>query len=320
MTTGKIAIVCYGDFPLEAFISILVLIGIAIYAYFEHMNLDKKDSIAFHPSAQRTVDANNGRRRQQRLDLQNRVDFLNAKHPTKTFYRDGVAIKERSSSIVPSTKGFDKNTGDKYLAQHEFPHLLSTLLDGSSKHEMFWSHDGRSIIFKFDEIARQDKDYAELTRLFLFDIGYSQDGYSRNELMKWAKQLTITQVETDDATMRPQVTIQPSDSLLEDEDYLRMEVENHGRVFIRNNVGNNIRWLLGFPKKTENTIGKEGGGWLIQLSTSHYKPTSMSIFEDYCSAKMKRKQMIENLESRLWNRKQVESFAERGDVAYLRVS
>lgn len=79
--------------------------------------------------------------------------------------------------------------------------------------------------------------------------------------MKWVKQLVMRQIEVDEATMRTQVAIKPSNSLLEDEDYLRMEVENHGRVFIRN-TGNKHRWLIGFPKqKIQLKKAPEGGSF-----------------------------------------------------------
>ncbi len=108
-------------------------------------------------------------------------------------------------------------------------------------------------------------------------------------------------------------------SLLNDEDYLRMEIENHGRLFIRNS-GNSHRWLIGAPNPTENTTEKDGSGWAVQLSTSHLKPTTMNPFEDYRPAKMKRKQIIDNLESRLWYQKAVQSFTDGETVVRLKVA
>lgn len=298
-------------------IYVLVLIFFAVITYIDWKNPDKK-ARATGPSAIASANANNKRKEQQILDLQDRVDFLNAKYNDRTFYREGAYIKDRSGGKVPSTKGFNNNTGDQHLARHEFPHLLAPLLSGFDNHEISWSSDEQQIILKLGKVYTKYGDCAEYTRRRLIDIHFSEDKYRVKDLVRWAEQLTFIQIENDKETLRPQVAIKPSDLLLQDEDYLRMEVENHGRVFLRN-LSNSYRNLLGWPNETENLIKKGASAWDIQLSRFHSRPKFISFSEMFCTAKMSRKQIVDNLESRLWKRKKVDLYREFGDIVQIRV-
>ena len=299
---------------MERVVGIMILVAIVVITYTDWSNPDKKAE-PLHPGARSTVNANNERKHNQILELQARINFLNAKYPDKKFYREGALVKERSGASVPSTKGYNKNSGDKYLAKNEIPYLLSILFRGQNNHEISWSKDRRQLIFKFGPVYREDEDYACLTRQLLSGQNYGEDEYGGDLLLKWVDQLKIYQIDTDVATMRPRVAIEPSRGLLEDEDYLRMEVENHGRVFIRNS-DNEFRWLLGSCQRAENKISRGDIGWNIQLTTSQKRPTA---FSDLRVEIMKRDQIIANIESRFWCRKRVESFSDDGKLAILRV-
>lgn len=302
-------------------LAILGLIVGGLITYIDWSNPDKKATHApFGGNDSPTVDGNNERKRQQISALNRRVKFLNRKYPTKEFYRDGAFVKERNGSPVPKLpKGYYKKTGNLDLSKHEIPHLISSMLVGSGTHELAWSNDGKYIIFKFDVIAKEDEDYAELAKAYLSYRDFERSSCSNEEFDQWTKELTITQLEVDEDTMRPQVSIEPSIELLDDESYLRMEVESHGRLFTRN-YGNNHRWLIGAPNKTDNTILKATDGWSVHLATSCYRPKTTFLSDNYAHMKMKKNQVIEGLESRLWNRKRVLSFHDNGDVAILKVS
>jgi hypothetical protein len=297
-------------------LGIVGLIVMAIIWYVDWSQPDKKAE-SLTPNDLHTVTANNKRKADQIADLEKRVDILNAKYPDKEFYRDGPYVKERSGSKIPSTKGFKKYRGDSYLAKHEVPHLLSRLLRGCGKEELFWDDDKRRIIFRPDCVAKPHENYVEWTQMLLADFEQPYD--DRERFLEWIDQLRITQLEPDEVTMRPQVAIEPKPSLLEDHEYLSMEVANHGRRFIRN-VGNSHRWLIGASITSENMINRGLEGWKISVSTSFLKPATMNPFEDYSPAKMQRKEIIENLESRLWNRKRVQSFNEIDGIAHMNVS
>lgn len=298
------------------FLSIIGLVILAVIWYVDWSEPDK-EAVSLSPNDHHTVNANNERKRQQIQDLQKRIDILNKKNPDKTFYRDGAFIKERSGSQIPSTKNHDKNRGDAFLAKNEVPYLLAQLVSGIGRAELFWDDQKERMIYKPDELIQDDKDYADLTRQLLAD--FRSDNYDGEKILEWIDQLIITQIGHDEVTMRPQVTIEPTSSLLDNEEYLRMEVENHGRLFIRN-LTNKHRWLLYPQNVTKNTIEKSSNGWSIQLSTSYLKPTTLNPFEEYRHATMKKKQIVEGIENRFWNRKQVVSFTADHHIAQLTVA
>jgi hypothetical protein len=283
-------------------------------------DIDKHES-AISPSISESarVDAFNRSRIKRCLELDAELRFLNAKYPEKDFFRKGALIKERNGDVVPSTKGFDRNDGDNYLRKNEVPDLIKGLLSDSQRNEVFWDREQKGIIVKFDEVGRGDKDYVEWTKMIIpkHGSGYAADSCSIYSI--WAKELFITQLPVDQATMRPQVLIEPSVSLLLDEDYLAFEVAHQGRLYIRNNVGNSSRYLLNSVGSTPNTVEVQGDLLSVQLNRRYHSPNYWGLFDKYTTKIMEKKNLIEGLERRLWFRYKVCGYRENEDFAFLQL-
>ena len=258
----------------------------------------------------------NKTRRKKIAELNRKVNFLNAKYPDKEFFRDGSNIKEINGYEILTTKGHDKNTSDSYLSKIEIPLLLYGLFCDYSFNEIFWHEASKSFIVKFNDIIRPDVDYVEMTRGLISNLNDPLSTYNELNLENWINMLRIVELEFDPSTMRPQVSITPSDNLLYDEKYLRLEVQHQGRLYFTNSGENRKRELLYYLKEEQNKIYSKGNTLNVTVSKIYKKP-SFGIFSQSSQKIMKQHKVIEGIENRLWHRYKVVSYRETDTTAFL---
>ena len=277
-------------------------------------DIDKSESSISPSRGEATrVQAVNKNRAERRAELDANVKFLNAKYPNQTFVREGSLIREIDGFDVPSAQGYNKNEGDSYLSKNEIPILLNGFFEESVFHEVFWDKERKNIVIKFAEVISPDKDYAAEAKQLLVSARVDYV-----DISEWTEQLIFKQLEVDSMTMRPQVAIIPSDKLLQDENYLRLEAQSHGRLYIRK-LSNDHKGLLSKSNTMENTINVQGNNLSITLSKRYRKP-SWGIFDEFSEKIMKKQKVIEGIESRLWHRYKVSSYRENKDTAFLELT
>lgn len=187
-----------------------------------------------------------------------------------------------------------KNIGSKIRdGITEYPLEISMCLYGENDDKISFSEDGKSVILTVKSPQYKDIDKPIDAKDFLLEKIY----YLENLNLKWFEKYIISDISKNSEDSTHKITVSVPDEVVLSEQYIEHEIKNLGRVFKRNDGGNNIRWLLNYHMG-ERKIIRRDGKLIVFIERSQFVP---SVFGEK-EIIMSKNQIIRNIKNRLWNR------------------
>jgi len=190
-------------------------------------------------------------------------------------------------------EGAQKNIGSK-LRQGitEFPIDISLMLCGENYNELKFTNGGKSVILTIAsknhgiDSVQAAKEYIR-TRL---------SSHREDVNFDFANLLEIKNITYDSSTGFCNLTITLPDEVVRSEEYIKHEINNLGRVFVRNNGGNTIRhlWCI----QGDRVVSKENDRIVVKIDRNQVVPG----FLGGKTIVMSERQITRNIINRLWNR------------------
>jgi len=173
----------------------------------------------------------------------------------------------------------------------EFPTTISKILEGTGKHEITYTNNGRSLALAFASVFDGIENMHEATE-FIRKCVESNSEVDQNLMDHYI----VEAVERAPEKGICYITVTLPDKIVLSDTYVAREIINVGRVFKRNDV-NAHRWLL-YRDESENRVVKSTGHTLVYINRRQCVPGFFG--ERYIM--MSERQITRNIRNRLWNR------------------
>lgn len=181
-------------------------------------------------------------------------------------------------------------TDNHRQGETEFPTDIGALLCGTNTDELEFNSRAGSVVLNVSNAYCELSDLSSAQKYLKEGLSYAE-GVNQ----AWAEQLIVTEVVPNDRPRSYKLTISAPRGLVLSAEYIEREIENVGRIFLRN-LTNQHRFLL-FPRG-ERRIEVRGDRVRFHIERVQLVPTFMGNWTDEV---MSERQITRNIQNRLWN-------------------
>jgi hypothetical protein len=207
--------------------------------------------------------------------------------------------------FIRGSESAQKNIGSKIRKGiTEYPTAVSLMLYGTNEDTIEFTNDGKSVVLTIDPTYGEIKDVIGAKQHFLMMLESEREELYAGLLDSHL----VTSVAQNSEDNKYKITITLPNHVIQSDEYIDHEINNVGRVFVRNNGGNTIRWLQ--HPQGERRIERKDGKVFVYIDRKQVVPSFLSSK----TIIMSEQQITRNIKNRLWNRFNVKCISINDDI------